>query len=66
MRDCSSIRELEVIAMKQNFLALGAGLAVGLLFSWLRLPLPAPPIVTGIVGAFGVFLGSVLFRMLVA
>lgn len=49
----------------QNALALGAGLTVGMLFSWLRLPLPAPPTLTGIVGAFGVFLGSVAFRLLV-
>ncbi|MBB3213200.1 XapX domain-containing protein [Herbaspirillum sp. Sphag1AN] len=48
----------------QTILALGAGLSVGVLFSWLRLPLPAPPTLTGIVGAFGVFLGSVLFQLL--
>jgi XapX domain-containing protein len=50
--------------MTQNLLALAAGLSVGLLFAWLKLPLPAPPTLTGILGAFGVFLGSVLFRML--
>ncbi|RDU95882.1 XapX domain-containing protein [Trinickia dinghuensis] len=50
--------------MTQSLLALGAGLTVGILFSWLRLPLPAPPTLTGIIGAFGVFLGSFLFRML--
>lgn len=50
----------------QNFAALGAGLFVGVLFSWLRLPLPAPPTLTGIVGAAGVFLGSVLFRWMVS
>ncbi len=48
----------------QPILALGAGLSVGLLFSWLRLPLPAPPTRTGIIGAAGVFLGSVLCRLL--
>lgn len=48
----------------QNFLALGAGFAVGLLFSWLRLPLPAPATLTGILGAVGLFLGSVVFGML--
>jgi XapX domain-containing protein len=47
-----------------HLLALGAGLSVGLLFSWLKLPLPAPPTLTGILGALGVFLGSVLFRYL--
>ncbi|MCB8880633.1 DUF1427 family protein [Acidisoma cellulosilytica] len=48
----------------QSILALGAGLSVGVLFSWLRLPLPAPPTLTGIIGAAGVYLGSVLFRLL--
>ncbi|MBM7044110.1 XapX domain-containing protein [Rhizobium lusitanum] len=48
----------------QNLYALCAGLSVGLLFSWLRLPLPAPPTLTGIIGAAGVFLGSVSFGLL--
>ncbi|KAB7895260.1 XapX domain-containing protein [Rouxiella sp. S1S-2] len=46
----------------QIFYALIAGLSVGLFFSWLKLPLPAPPTLVGIVGAAGVFLGSVLFK----
>jgi len=45
-----------------NLLALGAGLFVGLLFTWLRLPLPAPPTLTGIFGALGVCLGGMLCR----
>lgn len=48
----------------QNIYALGAGLSVGLLFSWLKLPLPAPPTLTGIIGAASVFLGSVLYSYL--
>lgn len=48
----------------QLLLGLGAGLAVGLLFSWLRLPLPAPPTLVGISGALGVCLGGMLFRSL--
>lgn len=47
----------------EQCLAVAAGLFVGVLFSSLRLPLPAPPTLTGILGAAGVFLGSVLFRM---
>ncbi len=47
--------------MMQIGLALIAGLSVGVLFSWIKLPLPAPPTLTGIVGAAGVYLGSVLF-----
>lgn len=52
------------MSIQQGALALGAGLAVGLLFSRLRLPLPAPPTLTGILGAAGVYLGSVLFSLL--
>jgi len=48
----------------QNIYAVLAGLSVGVFFSWLRLPLPAPPTLTGILGAAGVFLGSVLFNYL--
>ncbi|MGA8118680.1 XapX domain-containing protein [Rouxiella badensis] len=50
----------------QIFYALIAGLSVGLFFSWLKLPLPAPPTLVGIVGAAGVFLGSVIFRSVAA
>jgi XapX domain-containing protein len=50
--------------MTQNLLAIGAGFAVGVLFSLLRLPLPAPPTLTGILGAAGVFLGSIAIRAL--
>lgn len=51
-------------SFEQNLLAISAGLAVGLLFSWIKVPLPAPPTFTGICGAFGVFLGSVIFHAL--
>jgi XapX domain-containing protein len=55
---------MEGLLAMQNLYAIGAGLSVGLLFSWLKLPLPAPPTLTGILGAAGVFLGSVLFGLL--
>ena len=45
-----------------SLLALGAGLFVGLRFSWLKLPLPAPPPLSGSLGAFGMFLGSMIFH----
>lgn len=50
------------MAVSQLLLALLSGLMVGLLFSWLRLPLPAPPTFVGIAGAFGVCLGGVIFH----
>ena len=48
----------------QPALALFAGFCVGLLFSWLRLPLPAPPTLPGILGAIGVFTGGLVFHYL--
>ncbi|WP_213992634.1 DUF1427 family protein [Sodalis sp. dw_96] len=47
----------------QLLYALGAGVSVGVFFTWLKLPLPAPPTLTGIMGAAGVFLGSVIFNV---
>ncbi|KAF1043867.1 MAG: hypothetical protein GAK35_02015 [Herbaspirillum frisingense] len=48
--------------MKEYALALGGGMFVGVLFGWLKLPLPTPPTLIGITGAFGIYLGSVLLR----
>lgn len=41
-------------------LSLLAGLVVGILFKFLRLPLPAPPVLAGVIGIFGVYLGGVV------
>jgi len=51
--------------MMQYVLALGGGMFVGILFSALKVPLPAPPTLIGILGAFGIFLGSVVYRYVV-
>ncbi|TKI06111.1 XapX domain-containing protein [Martelella alba] len=48
----------------QLLYALACGVSVGMLFGWLKLPLPAPPTLTGIVGAAGVFLGSVIINVI--
>ncbi|WP_281645189.1 DUF1427 family protein [Parendozoicomonas sp. Alg238-R29] len=39
------------------FLATATGFAVGVLFSWLKLPIPAPSALTGVMGVAGIFLG---------
>lgn len=44
--------------------ALGVGMITGLIFSFFKLPLPAPPVLSGIVGIFGVYLGSICFHYL--
>ncbi|MBM7542656.1 XapX domain-containing protein [Amphibacillus cookii] len=46
--------------MREVFLALLAGVMVGILFKFLKLPLPAPPVFSAVVGVFGVYLGGVI------
>jgi XapX domain-containing protein len=52
--------------MKEFALALGGGMFVGVLFAWMKLPLPAPPTLIGLAGAFGIYLGSALLNHLAA
>ncbi|PFO04231.1 XapX domain protein [Bacillus sp. AFS076308] len=46
--------------MKEVILALIAGLIVGMLFRFLKLPLPAPPVFSAVIGVFGVYFGGVV------
>lgn len=46
--------------MKEIILSLAAGLVVGILFKFLKLPLPAPPVLAGVLGIVGVYLGGVV------
>ncbi|MCX7569654.1 DUF1427 family protein [Tumebacillus sp. DT12] len=43
--------------MKISLLALVTGLVAGVVFTLLKLPLPAPPALPGILGIIGIFLG---------
>ncbi|TVY08505.1 DUF1427 family protein [Paenibacillus cremeus] len=45
----------------QTIASLGSGLAVGFLFAFLRLPVPAPPAIPAVMGIFGITLGYILF-----
>ena len=47
------------------FLATLTGFVVGVLFSFLRLPIPAPPTLAGVMGIVGVYLGFICYRELV-
>ena len=42
--------------------SLGTGVIVGVIFSALKLPLPAPPVLAGILGIVGIFLGGELWK----
>ncbi|OLS33466.1 XapX domain-containing protein [Bacillus sp. MRMR6] len=46
--------------MKEIVLALLAGLIVGILFKFMKLPLPAPPVFSAVVGVFGVYFGGLV------
>ncbi|MCS3456207.1 XapX domain-containing protein [Aeromonas rivuli] len=47
--------------MNEVLLAMVAGFIVGLLFSFLKLPIPAPPVLSGVMGIVGVYLGGVAY-----
>lgn len=51
--------------MSQILLALLAGFIVGVLFSLIRLPVPAPPVLSGVMGIVGVYLGSLTYQWVV-
>ncbi|WP_413112234.1 XapX domain-containing protein [Thaumasiovibrio sp. DFM-14] len=51
--------------MNELLLATFAGLVVGLLFSAIKLPLPAPPVLPGIMGIVGVYLGGTAYHAIV-
>ncbi|HYK74628.1 MAG TPA: DUF1427 family protein [Pseudoneobacillus sp.] len=46
--------------MKEVFLAAIAGMLVGILFKFLKLPLPAPPVFSAVMGVVGVWFGGVV------
>ncbi|AZV41740.1 XapX domain-containing protein [Peribacillus asahii] len=46
--------------MKEIILSIVAGLAVGILFKCLKLPIPAPPVLAGVLGIVGVYLGGLV------
>lgn len=49
--------------MKEVVIALFAGWVIGIIFAWLKLPIPAPPPL-GLVGAAGLTLGSLFYEYL--
>lgn len=44
------------------FKATLAGFTCGFIFAWLKLPIPAPPYVAGIMGIVGIWLGFMIFN----
>lgn len=51
--------------MLEMLAALITGAVVGIIFSFFKLPLPAPPVLSGIVGIAGIYLGGVSYHWIV-
>lgn len=52
--------------MSEVALAFAAGLAVGVFFTLMGLPLPAPPVLAGVMGIVGVWAGGQMGEWIVA
>ena len=48
--------------MAELLMALATGMIVGIVFSILKLPLPAPPVLSGIMGIFGIYAGGLAYQ----
>ena len=44
------------------FKALATGFVTGAVFAWMKLPIPAPPVLSGIVGIIGIYLGYLALK----
>lgn len=51
--------------MKEILLALLAGLICGIVFRAIKLPIPAPPVLSGIMGIIGIYLGYKLLEYVI-
>ncbi|WP_159655120.1 XapX domain-containing protein [Vibrio atypicus] len=51
--------------MNEVILATLAGFVVGILFSVIKLPVPAPPVLSGVMGIVGVYLGGVTYQWII-
>ncbi|OAN14204.1 XapX domain protein [Photobacterium jeanii] len=52
--------------MGEVVLSIVAGFIVGMLFSAIKLPIPAPPVLSGVMGIVGVYLGGIAYQWIVA
>jgi XapX domain-containing protein len=48
--------------MQEILLAFVAGLVVGFFFALIKLPIPAPPALAGVMGIFGVYTGYKIYH----
>lgn len=50
----------------ETLLATFAGLLVGVIFTLIKLPIPAPPYLPGVMGVVGVYVGSLLTNSVIS
>ncbi|MFQ3545541.1 DUF1427 family protein [Halobacillus rhizosphaerae] len=50
--------------VKEAVLALLAGMFIGIVFKVIKLPLPAPPVLAGVLGVAGVYVGGKIVELL--
>ncbi|MDN3681451.1 DUF1427 family protein [Vibrio tapetis subsp. quintayensis] len=51
--------------MNEVILATLAGFVVGVLFSAIKLPIPAPPVLSGVMGIVGVYFGGIAYQWII-
>ena len=51
--------------MHPVLLSLIAGFIVGIVFTAIKLPLPAPPVLSGILGSVGIYLGGISYQWII-
>jgi XapX domain-containing protein len=49
--------------MKTLLMSTLAGMIIGAVFKNFKLPLPAPPTLAGVIGVFGVLIGSIIAEL---
>jgi XapX domain-containing protein len=47
--------------MTEIIFSLAVGLVIGIIFTALKLPIPAPPVLAGIMGIVGIYCGNQLY-----
>lgn len=49
--------------VREALLAMVAGIVIGVVFKLIKLPLPAPPVLAGVLGVAGVYIGGKIIEV---